>query len=97
VVSVLFKKPSFYNLSVPILKYIEILRQAQATMTENIESTPKHHTPCPGCGGSGQTSYFGGASRFMLSWEDCPDCCGTGVVLEKTNSDQEDNPEAKDN
>lgn len=23
----------------------------------------------------------------MLTWEDCPDCCGTGIVLEKTDSD----------
>lgn len=38
-------------------------------------------TPCPGCGGSGQTSYFAGESRFMLTWEDCPDCSGTGVLL----------------
>lgn len=37
--------------------------------------------PCPGCGGSGQTSFFGGESRFLLSWEDCPDCSGTGVDL----------------
>ncbi|MCP4342249.1 MAG: hypothetical protein GY799_26080, partial [Desulfobulbaceae bacterium] len=59
-------------------------------VTENKETSPKHHTPCPGCGGSGQTSYFGGASRFMLSWEDCPDCCGTGIVLEEKNSDQKE-------
>ncbi|KJS03406.1 MAG: hypothetical protein VR65_01775 [Desulfobulbaceae bacterium BRH_c16a] len=42
-------------------------------------------TPCPGCGGSGQTSYFAGESRFMLTWEDCPDCCGTGVLLDSGN------------
>ncbi len=38
--------------------------------------------PCPGCNGSGQTSFFGGESRFMFTWEDCPDCCGTGIKLE---------------
>lgn len=66
-------------------------------MTEINESTPKRHTPCPGCGGSGQTSYFGGASRFMLTWEDCPDCCGTGIILDEKDSDQEEKPEKKDN
>ena len=48
------------------------------------------NTPCPGCGGSGQTSYFAGESRFMLTWEDCPDCSGTGVLLaENDEKDQE--------
>lgn len=56
-------------------------------MTDKIESTQQQPLTCPGCGGSGQTSFFGGASRFMLTWEDCPDCCGTGIVLEKTDSD----------
>ena len=45
------------------------------------EQDTLRNIPCPGCGGSGQTSYFGGESRFMLTWEDCPDCCGTGVVI----------------
>ncbi|MCP3888009.1 MAG: hypothetical protein GY702_03930 [Desulfobulbaceae bacterium] len=48
-------------------------------------SPVKKNIPCRGCGGSGQTSYFGGESRFMLTWEDCPDCCGTGVDLEKNS------------
>lgn len=56
-------------------------------MTDKKETTKKQPLPCPGCGGSGQTSFFGGASRFMLTWEDCPDCCGTGIVLEKTDND----------
>ncbi len=38
-------------------------------------------TPCPGCGGSGQTAFFAGESRFMLTREDCPDCAGTGLIL----------------
>lgn len=66
-------------------------------MTENNESDKKKRTPCIGCGGSGQTSYFGGASRFMLSWEDCPDCCGTGIVLDETDTDRKDTPGKKDN
>jgi DnaJ-class molecular chaperone len=56
-------------------------------MTDHRQPTPKP-PPCPGCGGSGQTSFFGGESRFMLTWEDCPDCCGTGVLLDETEADQ---------
>ncbi|MBU1568616.1 MAG: hypothetical protein KJ630_23685 [Proteobacteria bacterium] len=47
---------------------------------------PTKITPCPGCGGSGETAFFGGESRFMLTREDCPDCCGTGVLLDETES-----------
>ncbi len=67
-------------------------------MTENKESPQKEkYIPCPGCGGSGQTSYFGGVSRFMLDWEDCPDCCGTGIVLDETDIDLENTTGTKDN
>jgi hypothetical protein len=24
----------------------------------------------------------------MLTWEDCPDCCGTGIIIEETAADQ---------
>lgn len=60
-------------------------------MTDKEQSTKKQPGPCPGCGGSGQTSFFGGASRFMLTWEDCPDCSGTGVILDgHDDADRED-------
>ena len=36
--------------------------------------------PCPGCNGTGQTTYFGGVSRFLLSYEDCPECNGVGFL-----------------
>ncbi len=65
-------------------------------MTPNKASGPKQPTPCPGCGGSGQTSFFGGASRFMLTWEDCPDCCGTGIVLDEADQDMQEIPDNKD-
>jgi len=45
-------------------------------------------TPCPGCGGSGETAFFGGESRFMLTREDCPDCCGTGILLDEAEPPQ---------
>jgi hypothetical protein len=36
--------------------------------------------PCELCGGTGQRSYFKGESRFVLSWDDCPGCCGLGYT-----------------
>jgi ssDNA-binding Zn-finger/Zn-ribbon topoisomerase 1 len=36
---------------------------------------------CPGCGGTGQVSYFKGVSRFLLSCEECPECAGLGIRL----------------
>lgn len=36
--------------------------------------------PCAGCGGSGQIGSFLGVSRFLLTWEECPVCSGTGIV-----------------
>lgn len=35
--------------------------------------------PCATCGGTGQIGYFQGESRFLLTWEECPRCCGTGM------------------
>jgi len=57
-------------------------------MTDTPYKPLKKSTPCIGCGGSGQTSFFGGASRFMFTWEDCPDCYGTGITLDETIADE---------
>ena len=46
------------------------------------KDTVRKTTPCPGCGGSGLTSFFAGESRFMLTREDCPDCAGTLLLAE---------------
>ncbi|MHB8809089.1 MAG: hypothetical protein ACYC9M_03620 [Desulfobulbaceae bacterium] len=35
--------------------------------------------PCATCGGTGQIGYFQGESRFLLTWEECPRCSGTGL------------------
>ena len=37
---------------------------------------------CDICGGSGQLSFFKGASRFLLSAEECDECAGTGYRLQ---------------
>jgi DnaJ-class molecular chaperone len=37
---------------------------------------------CEICAGSGQISYFKGVSRFLLSWEECTVCNGTGYQPE---------------
>jgi DnaJ-class molecular chaperone len=36
---------------------------------------------CEFCGGSGQLTHFQGVSRFLLSWEECPQCGGLGFVI----------------
>jgi hypothetical protein len=35
---------------------------------------------CPECHGSGQRQYFKGESRFVLSSDECPACCGLGFI-----------------
>ena len=40
--------------------------------------------PCELCGGTGQRCRFKGESRFLLSWDECPACCGTGCRLDAT-------------
>ncbi len=46
---------------------------------------------CLTCAGSGQTSYFKGVSRFLLSWEECPECSGTGYLSENSLDGKENN------
>ena len=43
----------------------------------------KSNNPCPACGGSGQLSSFKGESRFLLTVEECPLCCGCGLLLDE--------------
>lgn len=43
-------------------------------ITENMKKV------CEICGGTGQISSFKGASRFLLSWDECPHCSGIGYV-----------------
>ncbi len=41
---------------------------------------------CPTCGGSGEIGFFQGESRFFITREECPACCGLGYVLEEEES-----------
>ncbi len=42
---------------------------------------------CPTCGGSGEIGFFQGESRFFITREECPACCGLGYVLDEDESD----------
>lgn len=44
--------------------------------------------PCEICGGSGQIGMFHGVSRFVITWEDCPDCSGTGLQNMDTSNEK---------
>ena len=43
---------------------------------------------CDVCGGSGMVSYFKGVSRFLLSNDECPACCGLGYELTVEKNDK---------
>jgi DnaJ-class molecular chaperone len=45
---------------------------------------------CGICGGTGQVSYFKGASRFLLSTEECEECAGTGFKLDAADEKAEE-------
>ena len=45
---------------------------------------------CDSCGGSGQIGHFPGESRFLISWEECDECNGTG--LPQNSVDENDVP-----
>jgi DnaJ-class molecular chaperone len=44
---------------------------------------------CDFCGGTGQLSFFKGASRFLLSTEECEECAGTGYRLESGSPERD--------
>lgn len=56
-------------------------------------TTPKK--VCNTCGGSGEIGYFQGESRFFITREECPACCGLGYMLEETDQ-QEAQPQPED-
>lgn len=42
------------------------------------QAPPPPQTLCEFCNGTGEISSFKGVSRFLLSRQECPFCCGTG-------------------
>ncbi len=53
---------------------------------------------CDTCGGSGQTGHFQGVSRFVITWEDCTECLGTGFIdtAETTDETSKSNDKEED-
>jgi len=47
---------------------------------------------CDICGGSGQVGHFGGVSRFIITWDECPECLGTGICGAGPESASVDEP-----
>lgn len=64
-------------------------------MTEKNQKETTTKKTCDGCGGSGQISFFRGVSRFVMDWDDCPDCSGTGYV-EASASPEKDGEREQD-
>ena len=56
---------------------------------------PADRKTCTNCNGSGQVSFFKGESRFILSWEDCPECAGMGFVIPVEDPPLQDNDEGE--
>ena len=46
----------------------------------------EHKQTCNTCGGSGEIGFFQGESRFFITKEECPACCGFGYVIEDEES-----------
>jgi DnaJ-class molecular chaperone len=61
-------------------------------MSDKQEPEKTEKITCPSCGGSGQLGSFGGVSRFVISWDECEECCGTGFVLQAQKSREDNNP-----
>ncbi|WP_163335907.1 hypothetical protein [Desulfopila sp. IMCC35008] len=59
-------------------------------MSDKQQPAKTEQTPCPSCGGSGQLGSFGGVSRFVISWDECDECCGTGFILPDTDTNETD-------
>ncbi|MBM9613954.1 hypothetical protein JWJ90_06575 [Desulfobulbus rhabdoformis] len=51
---------------------------------------------CPTCGGSGEIGYFAGESRFFITQEECPNCCGIGYILEEEGEPSSSSPPAQE-
>ncbi len=64
-------------------------------MGETGNKTGQKRQICPNCGGTGDLGTFHGESRFVITHEECPFCCGFGYIFEGgENAPQEDRPKA---
>jgi len=45
---------------------------------------------CNICYGSGEIRSFKGESRFHLSVEECPECCGLGFIISASEDSEEE-------
>ena len=45
---------------------------------------------CDSCGGSGQIGFFQGESRFIITWDECVECNGTGMLYAENNEKHDD-------
>jgi len=45
-----------------------------------MEKSENTQITCPVCGGCGQIRFFQGESRFLLTDDECPTCCGLGSI-----------------
>ena len=73
--------------------HVEAVGKQDIVMVRKKQDALKKET-CQTCGGSGQVSSFQGVSRFLLSWEECPECCGLGYIVGKDGGGEVE--EAKD-
>ena len=64
------------------------------TAETNRAPAPPERTTCPSCGGSGHLGLFRGESRFMISWEECDECNGTGHIEPDEDSGSPESSEA---
>lgn len=46
---------------------------------------------CASCGGTGQLGHFQGISRFIITWEECSDCLGSGIAAVTEQEKKEKN------
>ncbi|MBU0965128.1 MAG: hypothetical protein KKA54_01995 [Proteobacteria bacterium] len=90
---------------VPICMYCNNIRDLPDDRNKKAAHGELMKKICEICNGSGQLSSFKGVSRFLLSWEECPECAGLGYLIaldgdseaQAEKQDHDDNGKAKKN
>lgn len=65
-------------------------------MAANTPDSETEKLPCPHCGGTGQISSFQGVSRFVITWEECYECAGTGNKAFNSEEPLQEPPDIQD-